>query len=149
MSVDLFNDRGGYFGTSNWGWALFIILAEMYGWVSNGTQPPKWHDPGKPWNKEDYCSNNGQIVTAQDAQGLADAIELAIQDLSPAPEASDFQPLEERKPYGSAPTERLAMLLRAAQAEKPDTVILGFDLDYTAPFQELVDFCRQGEFIIS
>ncbi|MDP2966429.1 MAG: hypothetical protein Q8N39_10425 [Pelolinea sp.] len=145
MSVDLFNDRGGYFGTSNWGWALFIILADMYGWVSLGTQPPKWHDPGKPWNKEDYCSNNGQIVTAQDAQGIAAAIESAIQNLSPAP---DFQPLEERKPYGSALSERLDMLLRAAQAEKPDTVILGFDLEYKAPLQELVDFCRQGEFKI-
>jgi len=85
--------RNGTFDITGFGWCRLLKLAQDYGWVPRGTQPPSlWADsPPEQDEKWDgtYFSNDSQGVTAEDASNLADALERALPDL---PELKTIDP---------------------------------------------------------
>ena len=82
MTVDLRNNSGKEFSFSTIGWAFYLNLASMYGWNGLGTQPPKeWSSSEEPWSGA-YDWNAGQIVTAQDASAIAEALAKYLVDPS-------------------------------------------------------------------
>lgn len=75
VSVDCFNDADClHFGTNNNGWSYLYHLAEDHGWEPAGTV----FDPPDLFWDGSYFSNDGQVVTAEDAAGMADAITRAM-----------------------------------------------------------------------
>ena len=56
-------------------WEKALSVAEEYGWEPAGTDPPygRWGDYG-------YLIRRGQVVHADDAEALADALEEALDD---------------------------------------------------------------------
>lgn len=51
-------------------WAVYLNVAEAFGWKPAGTVAPPGSASGKPWNGQ-YDSNDGQLVTDADAKSLA------------------------------------------------------------------------------
>ena len=146
LSVDLYNNKDGYFGASNWGWVRLMSLAREFGWKSAGTKPPIGWNLDKVWDSNNYSSNDLQVVTKKDALNLADAIEKAI-PLLKAPvenkkETQKFTSIEE------AFLARLKMIEDSSQSEIPDPASLGFSLKSKDTLLEFINFCRQGEFFI-
>jgi hypothetical protein len=84
MGMDLISTSDGEgFRFSHYGWESVLALAYDYGgWVPAGTQPPQFEGepPWEGWSKT-YCSNDRQVVTAEDARNLADALERALPDV--------------------------------------------------------------------
>jgi len=79
MSFDLRNEKGDSFGFSNSGWGFYLNLAEEYGWRAAGTLPPEDMAEPESWPKT-YDSNDGQWVSAEDGQALAQALQSALGD---------------------------------------------------------------------
>ena len=63
---------------SNSGWPAVLQLAEDYGWQPAGTLPPR-RIKRDAWDGG-YASCDGQLVSADDARALADALELGLAD---------------------------------------------------------------------
>jgi hypothetical protein len=63
---------------SNSGWPAVLQLAEDYGWQPAGTIPPKRINRDA-WDGG-YASCDGQLVSADDAKALADALERGLAD---------------------------------------------------------------------
>jgi hypothetical protein len=66
-------------------WPMLLRMARSYGWKPAGTQPgPDYADhnlkPTVEWDGT-YLTNDGQVVMAEDAAALADAIERALPDI--------------------------------------------------------------------
>ena len=94
MSVSL-GRRDGCFSCSNLYWSFYLGVASNYGWESAGTKPNIGYiqvlaegkpDPGayvqelvNEW-QGGYSSNDAQIITAEDAANMADALEKANND---------------------------------------------------------------------
>lgn len=84
MGYTLKNESGAEIDFNMWGWGTVRRLAEDYGgWKPLGTLPPVEPIPEPAWDGR-YTSNNGQLVSPQDAEALAKALEvaLAIPDLA-------------------------------------------------------------------
>ena len=81
MGYDLYSQTGDEYVYFNFGnWPMLLSAAESYGWKPAGTQAGEtYHDPSM-WEGT-YLSNDGQIVTAQDAAALADALERVLDDI--------------------------------------------------------------------
>jgi hypothetical protein len=137
MGMDLISE-GGDFWFPNHGWRAVLDLAHDYGgWVPAGTQAPQFDDE-PPWHdwSGTYFSNDRQLVTAEDARNLADALERALSDV---------------------PREKtwVTKVLRTVDGREfegmPD------DLNplehFSGPdgrryLEEFIRFCRAGEFVI-
>jgi hypothetical protein len=78
MSYDLKGKSRRTFHVSNSGWPELLAIAEQYGWKPVGTKPPKGIK-SSTWDGG-YYTMDGQIVTAQDAETLATAIDDAVKD---------------------------------------------------------------------
>ncbi len=82
MGVDL-SGEGGDFGWDTFSWARLLRLAERYGWRPAGTLMPadelQYFTDGR-WDGG-YLTNDDQVVTAEDAGGLADALDVAVRDI--------------------------------------------------------------------
>ncbi len=89
MGFDLESKSDGL-RVSNMGWAEMLGIAELYGWKPLGTSPPKGVKRAV-WDGG-YHTNDGQLITAPDAQSLASALEDALKD--------DFQriPVQAKSP---------------------------------------------------
>jgi hypothetical protein len=74
MPMDLSNGTSE-FGCAQWLWPKLLRLARVHGWRPRGTTLPD--DPGGTWDGN-YTSNDGQVVGAEDAAALADALEAAL-----------------------------------------------------------------------
>ncbi len=73
-------------------WIELLKLAYEYNWKPAGTEIGGWEDPEHPhseftkqlerksWNGN-YTSNDGQLITAEDANAIADALEKAFEDV--------------------------------------------------------------------
>ena len=112
MSVDLSNEKGGYFKASNLYWFKILQLARGYGWVGKGTVDPLNGDGNETSWDGNYASNDGQMVESEDALALACALELALLDFK--------NPLDEVK-------ERVQVLVKS-DAEAIDRLIKDFTL---------------------
>src|SRR5439155_9949269 len=58
-----------------WRWPKLLRLAQAYGWRPRGTTLPE--DSDGSWDRN-YTSNDGQVVSSEDAAALADALEAAL-----------------------------------------------------------------------
>jgi hypothetical protein len=136
MGFDLTNESGNYLRFSPSGWALALTLAENYGWQPEGTTLAV-ADEGEPveWSGE-YATNEGQRVSASDAQSLADACERALGDPQ----------------YESQASEIFAQINVAVAEEvpgyTPEPVNRADMVKFRERLGELVTFCREGSFVI-
>lgn len=73
MGFDFTGDNGLEFQLRSSAWSFLLYVAESYDWDRQGTLPPPGVAPAQ-WCGE-YASNDGQRVTAADANALADAFE--------------------------------------------------------------------------
>ena len=89
MGFDLSRDNQtdeelSYYRWNIWGFPPVRFLGEIYGWIPMGTVCEAWtDDDGKEYPESEcgYETNDGQTVSAEDAQAWADALKLAIPDL--------------------------------------------------------------------
>lgn len=109
----------------------------MYGWKPAGTQAPKdWdiEEEGRVWSG-DYVSNGGQIVTAEDAVQLADALKRGLDDI-PNSYAAWHKVIKGEDGGPWIPVGENLSPLEALSGENKPAV------------KKFVAFCRQGEFEI-
>jgi len=81
MGVDLASAHGGNAGMNWYAWTYIMKLGFCHGWRPCGSRcpddyPDDYHDE-VDWDGN-YTSNNGQRVTAEDADALAAALERAL-----------------------------------------------------------------------
>ena len=90
MGFDLHRDNQtdeglSYYRWNIWGFPPVKYLAEIYGWIPMGTRCEAWTDNEGNEHPavEDvgYETNDGQTVSAEDAQAWANALKDAIPDL--------------------------------------------------------------------
>ena len=82
MGIDLGNKNGNSFRFRHNAWARLLNLAEDYGWQPQGTELDDCYpeeDRGN-WGGG-YSSNDLQIVNANDAANLADAVERVLAEI--------------------------------------------------------------------
>lgn len=85
MGYDLSGD-GGYFRANVSAWSDLLQLAHQYGWEPAGTETPEWENEEGEIIRYDewdggYGTNDYQLVTAEDAAAIADAIEASLDDI--------------------------------------------------------------------
>lgn len=124
MGYDLRNKNEAF--RAAW-WGDLLTLAQYYGWQPEGTQAPEYFsDPAyaitTAWDGS-YSWNDGQRVTESDAAALAVALESALPFVAEQKNYTDEMP-------------RSAISI---------TDIFSGERGY---LQEVIDFCRAGEFII-
>jgi hypothetical protein len=85
MGMDLVNRHNDCIGFRHMVWARILYLAEDHGWQPAGTVSPYDHDDPnseyyipEPWHGG-YATNEGQMVTPDDAHAFADALEKACE----------------------------------------------------------------------
>ncbi len=97
MSFEL-KGKGISVSWSNSGWPAVLQLAEDYGWQPAGTLPPR-RIKRDAWDRG-YASCDGQLVSADDAKALADALERGLADdfkrATPRTAANSQQPSTEQ-----------------------------------------------------
>src|SRR5260370_96016 len=76
MAFDLRNKEGATIRVSGGHWAVFLTLAQTYGWKPAGTNPPPGFSALQKWNRR-YDSSDGQVVTDADAKLLAQVLHAA------------------------------------------------------------------------
>src|SRR3982750_4234464 len=88
MSFSLSSESGAQTGWTHFAWPIVRKLAQDFGWQPSGTQPPEGWDAELEaigeWDGR-YSSNDGSLVTTEDALALAAALELALA-------SDDFEP---------------------------------------------------------
>jgi hypothetical protein len=136
MGFDLTNETGAYLRFSPSGWALALTLAERYGWQPEGTTLPKSAEGSADWSGE-YATNDGQRVSASDANAVADACERALAD--PAYAEITLDAWNELQKYMDSQVPSLA----PPRAVDPDLA-----QKFRGRLEELITFCRSGNFII-
>jgi len=81
MAILCKHDDESYFGWAQWAWPKLLRLAEAHGWKPRGTSQPQEelrYFPNGMWDNRNYTTNDGQIVSAEDATALAAALESAL-----------------------------------------------------------------------
>jgi hypothetical protein len=133
MSICLRNPRGETFVLSAGHWAVYLTLAEAYGWKPAGTSPPRSHPGGDVWSGR-YDSSDGQTVGDADAKLLAQVLHAAAVSAK----------------LGTALSDVIAYIER--QVENAGTPIppqMRLDPhDFSKEFSPLLMFLYQGTFVI-
>src|SRR5688572_18553391 len=91
MSVDLYSFHGMHVKLGTVHWMKILQGAEQYGgWTPAGTVAPAGMGTGGGYPLWDgnYTSNDGQVVTEEDAAALAAALERALNHISQSPGAT-------------------------------------------------------------
>lgn len=88
MGYDLCNETGETFRFNFTEYPQVIELALKYGWKPKGTKIPHWHD--EMYEERDdwpgiYCSNDYQVVSAEDTNNMADALDRSLPDILAKP----------------------------------------------------------------
>ena len=157
LSYELFNPSIALCKTfSKQFWAKALELARLYGWQPLGTRPTPGIDfsnLGADWLGT-YLTNDGQIVTAEDAYALAAALERSLDDIPDTGIERDWDFsvwLETDLPEWFSPTER-----KLIEEELQDGLL---DIMGTPPLEffagdekphlvQFIRFCRLGSFKI-
>lgn len=79
MGYNLYNQQGEDYRWTQTFWGRVLALAEKNGWKPKGTTFPKGYDKSD-WDGN-YWYNSGQIVEADDAANLANALEKSLASL--------------------------------------------------------------------
>jgi len=136
MTYDFENRAGETFGFNQFFGPVLLELAKRYGWEPQGTEPPEYWADEEPheWRGQ-YIGNQGQIVTALDANALADAMEAVPADPNIALVLYELRPdiQKQADEWTYFPTT-------IASFTSPDS--------YRSALQKFVIFCRKGEFEI-
>lgn len=152
MSVDLVNENDSSFWTNNRAWYRILSLALMYGWKPAGTlRPPDWDD--HPRLKDEiwdggYATNDGQIVTDVDALAMAAALEESLVDI---PEQKPQVAMGAERTKGNVAEvllQEIEVIHQAVHSGVRDPTAIGVYEIYKVKLNELIDFCREGEFRI-
>jgi len=143
MCILLINDNENTFYITNCGWRSIQRLAKMYGWIPKGTLMPERWLLEEPFDPDNYSTSDGQIVTATDANELANAIEWAITQLEEKPVEEEPLP-----PGMDWEEEEIRLWEDAMQLGIRNPTILSFHLGWERRLTELVILCREGEFKI-
>ena len=94
MGMLLKNNRPNYCFLTNLGWFECLELGQTYGWQPAGTLPPPEGLPfSESWDGR-YYPDHAQLVTSEDAEALACALQRALED----PERPHPQP-DEKNPF--------------------------------------------------
>lgn len=143
--MDFFNveNKTVSFSINNRGWRRIYLLALMFGWVPQGTTAPPGWSGGKPWDAQNYSTNEGQVVTSADALELAKAISQAIPMLKP------LESMNARQQGGFMwEMELFQRFGQAIENGVRDPGYIFFDERWFDKLNELVVFCRKGAFKI-
>jgi hypothetical protein len=136
MSYELFNERGDSFNFNFTSWPYYLALAEEYGWQPAGTDAPDGR--AGDWSGT-YCTNDGQWVSAVDAEAIANALQQAVDNHDPAR------------------VERSCEMARMRTADVREAIQVATGCDffggrvdrYNTPFlREMIAFFRKGRFQI-
>ena len=157
MSYDLFNPSIALCRKfSRQFWAKALELARLYGWQPLGTRPTPGLDfskLGADWPGV-YLTNDGQIVSAEDAYALAAALERSLVDISDVRIDTDWDFnlwLGDDLPEWFSPVERelveeeLLDGLMDIRGTHPLEFFAGGEKLYLIQF---IRFCRLGSFEI-
>lgn len=127
MGYDLYSVTGEDTRWTQPYWSRILKLAVKYGWEPKGTTKPKDYD--EDWSGG-YYQNSGQIVEADDASNLADALEKSLPHL---------------------PVDKPEFTFKTGQTYDPDMspeeVFSGEGGKQAV--EEFIAFCRKGSFEIS
>jgi hypothetical protein len=145
-------------------WPRLLMLARSYGWILMGTLPPKPFPGEKPvrWNGSYTAVCEGQLVSAEDAASLANALEKALVDIPDlegiGPKKIRISSIEEAESYVKKSGDPFVMFIltiglfdssRGLEVHNPDLTLLEYFNG--AGKQQVIDFiafCRKGEFQI-
>ena len=137
-------------------WSRILSLARFYGWEPMGTLPPYLHNLRKPSYAEHmwdgtYLRNEGQVVQANDAMGLAIALQQSLDDI---PDENPDRNLgtNDDLPDWLSPAEKAMIRDNAQKHEEIPLGILPFEYfagDGKRNLIEFIRFCKLGEFVIS
>ena len=138
-------------------WAKALELARLYGWQPLGTGPVPGLDfskLGADWQGI-YMTNDGQVVSAEDACALAAALERSLTDIPDARLEMDWDfslCLEDDLPEWLSPVERA---LVEGELQEGLLDIMGthplafFAGDEKSHLIQFIRFCRLGSFEIA
>lgn len=138
MPVDLRNDRSE-FSWEQWRWPKLLRIALANGWDPEGTtQPPdeQEHFPDGLWDPGNYTSNDDQLVSAEDAKALANALEAALPTIP-----DEYAMAKYEQPGGGiliAPNHPPAPDVNWFSGPQAKANVVAF-----------IAFCRQGSFHIT
>ena len=131
MPMDLSNGASE-FEWEQWRWPKLLRLARAHGWRPRGTSLPNDSEGRLDRN---YTSNDGQIVSAEDAAALADALEAAL------PHIPDHDAL--------APYQAADGMIEIAPRHPPAPDAAWFSTPAgKANVAAFIRFCREGAFQI-
>jgi hypothetical protein len=154
MGMDLSSISGAEFRFGKEAWDKILQLAQMNGWLPLGTQrPAHWDDPDMEYPATwggFYETNEGGIVTTEDAQALAAALSKALDDIP------DRLNIPKMVDAGAVSPEKLSNLNRMLLAGGatfliPNPELNPFEFYGGAEKQKVVDFiafCKKGGFAI-
>ena len=150
MSMDLHSTDGDWFKWSNIAWSKVLYLASVYGWEPAGTKPPPWWDrPTLSWQGL-YQSNDGGLVTMEDARAVAGALEKALDDIPDHNEMPDkIVTYRIGETSGEPVTDALLAVLDGVSA--PNAALNPFEFfggKDKLRVKDFVTFCRKGGFYI-
>ena len=137
-------------------WVKALELACSQGWMPLGTAPPYMHrffETEADWSGT-YLTNDGQIVTAEDARALASALERSLDKIPDVAPGIAWDPAlwqEDDLPEWLSPEER-AIIEETLQDGLLDMLIVD-PLDFFAGdekpcLKQMIRFCRLGSFEI-
>jgi len=154
MGFDLTNDEGDYFPFNIFTWPRVLELAKEYAWEPEGTAPPHSWSKTEVWYGG-YCTNDGQLIVASDAQALANALDAAVDDDNFVQRAS---PILE---YEVDPGERMRDVPPEINATRTMLANFGLSLEAFIPLdardsidgfrpvlRKFSEFCRKGPIVI-
>jgi len=143
--IELLNSQ--HFGADSW--FNLLKLAESYGWIPAGTLPGLWfYDPDnfpgslpEDWG-DGYTSTSGQLVKAEDAISLVNALEKALDDNPDSDLASGLLAMDT--------PEKAQEFLRAIQASNTPFIQSRefFRSQENTRVMHFIAFCRKGAFYI-
>lgn len=133
-----------------------LELARLYGWRPLGTHPPSMLDfnlLNAEWNGA-YLTNDGQVVSAEDAGALVCALERSLDDIPDAGMTMDWNPklwLEDDLPEWLSPEEKELVEDGLEEHSPVDSDVHPFEFfagDEKVHLIRFMRFCRLGSFIV-
>lgn len=133
MSITLRNPSGSTITISNGHWAVYLTLAQAYGWKPAGTSPSPSLPCGESWGGR-YDSSDGQVVIDAEAKLLAQVLHAAA--VSPQIETA----LADVIAHIEQQVENAGTPIPPAMRMSPN--------DFSKEFSPLLMFLYQGTFVI-
>ncbi len=129
-----FRNKAGATGKMGGGhWAVFLTLAQSYGWKPEGTKAPANLPASEQWGGR-YDTSDGQTVTDSDARKLAEVLHAAALSDTLGVALNDV-------------IRHVEKLLEAAGITIPESMRMAPE-HFHGEFSPLVRFLSEGEFVI-